>query len=603
MSKLALVWNFWKRHKTWATVLVLSTLVMTVLSLAFPYVLRFIIDGIKQGIDRSRLIRYVLLLAGLGFLRALSETVLPWSRGRTNERFQWTVRNRVFRKMMDMGHSFINKFPTGDAMERLDHDLEELSWFACSGLFRAVSAVFTVLFAFGIMVSMNPLLTFITVLPMGIGVVVWMKLGPLVYSRYKKWRKKISEINNRIESSFTGIRLVKGYNMEEQVGARFRETLDERVRDAVSTVRVQMRIHVFYEAIAEIGILLVLWVGGFLVIGARLTLGEFVAFNAYILMLVGPMFDIGNLFVSGRRAQAGAERVSALEQHPTEVKPPDKPGQVEPGSASSQVTSDGTTLTLENVDFSYGSAPEAGETPSQAEKKTGGLVLKNVSMTFPAGSRIGIAGTVGSGKSTIFRLLFRLADPQKGRVRLDGHDVRLLDLDEYRQLFGYAPQEATLFSDTLKNNIAFGREEGGDSELDQVVSLAQLSSDVADMSKGLEEKLGERGTRLSGGQKERVAIARALVGKPRILVFDDATSALDAETEKELIDRLDKELDKATVIIVSHRLSILSECDRIYVLDQGEVKEEGTHQELLGRRGLYWNLYERQLIKEELERL
>ncbi len=576
MSKLALVWNFWKRHRTWTTVLVLSTLAMTVLSLAFPYVLRFIIDGIKQDIDQSRLIRYVLLLAGLGFLRALSEAILPWHRGRTNERFQWTVRNRVFRKMMDMGHSFTNKFPTGDAMERLDHDLEELSWFACSGLFRTVSAVFTVLFALGVMISMNSLLTLITVLPMGIGVIVWMKLGPLVYARYKRWRKKISEINNRIESSFTGIRLVKGYNMEDRVGARFRQTLDERVRDAVITTRTEMRIHVFYQAISEIGILLVLWAGGFLVIGGRLTLGEFVAFNAYILMLVGPMFDIGNLFVSGRRAQAGAERVSALEQHSTEVSPPDKPGQVDPG-----------TLTLENVDFAY-------------DKEQ---VLKNVSMIFPAGSRIGIAGTVGSGKSTIFRLLFRLADPQKGRVRLDGHDVRLLDLDRYRQLFGYAPQEATLFSDTLKNNIAFGREEDGDSELDQMVSFAQLSSDVADMSKGFEEKLGERGTRLSGGQKERVAIARALVGKPRILVFDDATSALDAETEKELIRRLSEELGDATVIIVSHRLSILSECDRIYVLDRGEVKEEGTHQELLGRRGLYWDLYERQLIKEELERL
>ncbi|OYD16272.1 hypothetical protein CH330_03315 [candidate division WOR-3 bacterium JGI_Cruoil_03_51_56] len=585
MKKLALVFDFWKQHKGWVVALVLATVVATALSLAFPYILRFIIDGIKQQIPVSRLLHYVLLLVGFGLLRAVAEVVLPYNRAKVNMRYQWDVRSRVFRRTLDLGHSFTNKFPTGDVMERLDHDMEELSWFAGSGIFRGMAAVFTVILGLGIMVSMNPLLTLVTVLPMGLGVFVWMKLGPLVYSRYMKWRKKISEINSRIESSFTGIMLVKGYNMEKRLAHGFRKILDERVEAAVDTIKVQSKIYTFYMGIAELGILLVLWVGGFLVMGSQLTLGEFVAFNAYVLMLVQPLFDIGNLFVSGRRAQGCAERIAALKQHPTEVEPPEKPGPVEPGSAS-MLPSDGTTLKLEKVDFSYDSEP----------------VLKNASMSFPTGARIGIAGTVGSGKSTIFRLLFRLADPQKGRVVLGNRNVRLLDLDHYRKLFGYAPQEATLFSDTLKNNIVFGRDEN-DKELKWVISLAQLSSDLADFPKGFDEVLGERGTRLSGGQKERVAIARALVGRPRVLVFDDATSSLDAETEKGLIDRMTRELGKTTLIIVSHRLSILSACDRIYVLDQGEVKEEGTHQELLSRKGLYWDLYERQLIKKELEQL
>lgn len=575
LVSLKLVFEFWKERKGLALALVAGTAVTTGISLAFPYILRFIIDGIRPGGSQPQLLRYVLILTGFGFLRSIAEALLPWARGRVNERYQWIVRARVFRRLLDMGHSFTNRFPTGDAMERLDHDLGELSWFACSGIFRSVSAFFSIVFALVFMLSMNTVLTAVTVVPMAAAAVVWMRLGPLVYARYMEWRKRIAEINNLLESSFTGIRLVKSYVMEGRLGSRFRGKLDGRVRAAVNTARVDSRISVFYMAALEVGVLLVLWLGGVLVVDGRLTLGEFVAFNGYVLMLIGPMFDIGNLFVSGRRAQAGSERVGEMEQHRPEVSQPARPLVPRPGS-----------LRLENVTFAYDTRP----------------ALREVTMDFPPGRRIGIAGTVGSGKSTVFRLLFRLADPQQGRVTLGGVDVRDLDLDEYRGRFGHAPQEATLFSDTLRENIRFGRE-AGDEELGPLISLAQLGEDIKGFTKGLDEKLGERGARLSGGQKERVAIARALLNRPPILVFDDATSALDAETERALVGRLTGELGGATAIVVSHRLSVLSSCDWIYVLDGGEVKEQGTHTELLAREGLYWKLYERQLIQEELERL
>jgi ATP-binding cassette subfamily B multidrug efflux pump len=570
---LAVVFDFWREHKLWAVLLALGTVATTGISLAFPYILRFIVDGIKRGVAERELLRYVLLLVGFGMVRTIAEVVLPWNRGRINEKYQWLTRSRVFRKALDMGHSFTNRFPTGDVMERLDHDLEELSWFACSGIFRTLAAVFTVLFALGFMLSMNPLLTAITAVPVAAGVFIWLRLGPLVYTRYMKWRKLISEVNNQLEAGFTGIRLVKSYNMEARLARRLRRTLDERIDLSVDTARIQARIEVFYMAVAEVGLLLVLWVGGAFVVTGGLTLGQFVAFNAYVLMLVGPMFDIGNLFVSGRKAQGGSERVGEVERHRPEVTGPGSGRAPAPG-----------VLRLEKVTFAYDKEP----------------VLRDVTMEFPAGARVGVAGTVGSGKSTVFRLLFRLADPQQGRVLLDGTDIRQFDLDAYRALFGYAPQEATLFSDTLKNNVTFGRDVA-DAEVDHVVAMSQLERDLAGFPKGLEEVLGERGTRLSGGQQGRVAIARALAGGPKLLVFDDATSALDAETEKELVLRLNAELAGTTVIIVSHRLSILSACDFIYVLDRGEVKEQGTHAELLARRGLYWDLYERQLIKEELE--
>lgn len=573
MKKLRLVFDFWRGHRLWAAGLLVGTAIGTAITLAFPYMLRYIIDGIKQGVEQAVLVRYVLILLGFGLLRGINHVVLPYLRAMVNLRFQWVVRSRVFGRVLETGHSFTNRFPTGDVMQRLDHDLTELSWFACSSLFRFVAACFTLVFALALMLSMNPLLTAITVLPTGLGVFIWMKLGPLVYRRYMKWRELISDINNRIESAFTGIRLVKGHNMQSRLAGDFRATLDRRVAAAIDTIRAESKIDVFYMGVGQIGVLLVLWAGGFLVVRDQLTLGEFVAFNAYVMMLITPMWDIGNLFVMGRRAQGGCERIGALEEHRPEVRDPDRPTAARPGA-----------LELRDVEFGYDGQP----------------ALKAVTMKFEPGRRVGIAGPVGSGKSTVFRLLFRLADPQSGSVRLGGQDVRELDLDAYRGLFGYAPQESTLFSDTLRNNIAFGREVD-ERELDRTIDLAQFRRELAEMKDGLDEVLGERGTRLSGGQKGRVAIARALVDQPRILVFDDATSALDAETERDLVNRLSDELAGTTVIIVSHRLSILSACDHVYVLDRGELKEQGTHADLLAQRGLYWDLYERQLIRQELE--
>jgi len=575
-GSLKIVFDFWRQRPGSAVGLFAGTIVVTAISIVFPYFLRLIVDGIKRGVTQPELFRFVLLLVGFGFLRVVGEVLLPFSRARTNELYQWKVRSEVFRRALDMGHTFSAKYPTGDVMERLDHDMGELSWFACSGLFRFVAAGLTVVFALVIMVGMNPLLTLVTMLPLGLAVLVWIKLGPLVYSWFMKWRQKISEINNQLEAAFTGIRLAKSYSMEERLGRKFRGTLDDRVGVAMGEARTEAKIDIMYMAIAGVATLIVLWIGGVQVIHKSLTLGEFIAFNAYILMLIMPMFDIGNLFVAGRRAQGAAERIESVKTHPPEVAPPADPKRPVPGE-----------LRLNHASFTYGTR----------------AVLDDAEMVFSSGQKVGIAGTVGSGKSTVFRLLFRTADPQQGSVTLSGQDIRELDLDAYRRIFGYAPQEATLFSDTVKGNIIFGRENVSEEQLRAVVAGAELSEDVAGFPKGLDEMLGERGTRLSGGQKERAAIARALVGRPPVMVFDDATSALDAETEKELVNRMMNQLPGVTVIIVSHRLSVLSVCDWVYVLDAGKVKEQGKHEDLLAKQGLYWKLYQRQLISEELEKL
>lgn len=574
---LRVVFEFWGRHRVLLTVLIFTSILGAAVSAAFPYVLRLIIDGVKQGVTAGRLLRAVLVLAIFGVVRAVLDGLLPFLRGRTNELFAWDFRSRVFREILDRGYRFTRRFPSGDVMERLDHDMAELSWFACSGIFRFLVAALAALFTVVLMARMNALLTAVVVVPASLAVLGWMRLGPKIYGWFMKWRERIAEINNQLQAAFSGIRLVKAFVSEPRLGRRFDAALSERVTVAVQEARVESRVQVFYMAIAEFALLLVLWVGGIFVVRGRITVGEFVAFNAYLLLLLGPMFDIGNLFVAGRRATGAGERIDELVEEEPEVQP--APGGAKPLPGD---------LALERVSFSYDSRP----------------VLKDVTMLFPLGKRVGIAGTVGSGKSTVLRLLLRLLEPDSGRVLLNGRDIRDYELVEYRRLFGYAPQEATLFSDSLRNNIVFGRKVD-EEELRRAVEIAQLSAEVAEFPGGWDQPLGERGTGLSGGQKARVAIARALIGMPPILLFDDVTSALDADTEREFLQELSRALEHrpSTLVLVSHRLAVLAGCDYIYVLDQGEVKEEGTHEALLARQGEYFRLYQRQLLEGELERL
>lgn len=574
-SGLRVVFDFWRRHKLLILALVFTTVLGAAAGVAFPYILRLIIDGIKQGITSAKLLHYCVLLISFGVLRAALDGFLPFLRGRTNELFAWEFRSRVFREIIARGYRFTSRFPSGDVMERLDHDMQELSWFACSGIFRFLAAFLLALFTIVMMIKMNLLLTVLTVMPASLAVLGWMKMGPKIYAWFMKWREKIAEINNQLQVAFSGIRLVKAFVMEKQLGKKFNQAMVERVGVAVQEAKAEARVQAAYMAIAQIALLLILWAGGIFVIRQKITIGEFVAFNAYLLMLLGPMFDIGNLFVSGRRAAGAGERIVGLIEAEPEVAMRSGVKTPEPGE-----------LKLERVSFSYDSK----------------LVLKDVTMAFPPGKKLGIAGTVGSGKSTVLYLLMRLIDPTSGTVLLNGRDIKEYNFEEYRNLFGYAPQEPTLFSDTLKNNIRFGREVSDD-ELRQVVAMAQLTDVVAELPRGIDEMPGERGSGLSGGQKARVAIARALVNMPPILVLDDVTAALDADTEQELLQRLFEAVKDRTLIVVSHRLAVLAACDYIYMLDQGEVKEAGKHDELLRRQGLYWRLYQRQLISEELEKI
>lgn len=567
--------NFWKKKKSWLIFLILFTLIKTIIVLFFPYILKDIIDGIKTGFDEQNLMQYVLLLGLLGVLRALFSTFLPYLRGRTNESFLVEERTNIFSRILRKGHSFTNHFPAGDVLQRLDHDLNELSWFACSGIFRPVAASITILVACFFLFNINLMLTILTILPMSLAIFGWIKISPLMYKYYHSWRDAMAKVNNHLHSSFSGIKLVKSYTMEKKNHKHFKMILENRIQAAIKVIKLEAIIHTLFSSIEEIGIIFILIFGSIFIIKGNLSIGEFIAFNAYIIILLDPMITIGHFFVSKKRAEVQSERLEDVTNYPVDV---DDKGKVQ--------NIEYRKISMHNVSFKY--------------SEDASLSLRRVNVDIPFNKKIGLAGTVGSGKTTLIKLLMRIVDPTKGEVKIGKFNIRKIPLAKLRSLFSHVPQESSLFSDTIGNNILFGREYST-VELRRAIELAQLASFVKKQPHGLDEVIGEKGLKLSGGEKQRIAIARAILKQPKILILDDATSNLDAETEKELINQLSKSLS-TTVIVISHRLSILSICDYIYTLDKGEIVEQGTHDSLLKKKGLYCRLYQHQLIEEELRK-
>jgi ATP-binding cassette, subfamily B, multidrug efflux pump len=578
---MKLVVDFWRREPLRLAGLVLLAVVTTGFALAYPRVLGFIVDAIQAGLSSGaafagrRLMQLVVVLLAVGIGNALAQDTEPYFWTDTSQRFVRRVRGSVFRRLLGKGFGFLNRFPSGDVLSRLDADLVDVGGFASSGIFWPMRSILMLTVTLVILCRMNWQLTLFCAVPVSMMTVVWIRLGPVWDKWWRDWREMMSETNNFLESSYSGSRLVKAYVLEDRSAARFRQVLDRRIRAALRGAKMGALFNTLFSSISDFGALLVLGAGGIAVIRHQLTLGEFVAFNAYVQMLIWPMMGIGDMFVWIKQTGVEEQRVRELGEYPEELRPH--------GGEQPKPSSD---IRLEDVSYGYLCAGE----PKPA--------LRNVTISIPAGTHIGIAGTVGSGKSTIARLMLRLAEPDAGAVRYGGRDLAEYDLAALRERFGYAPQEPGLFSATVRENILLGRPMDSE-QLGAVIRVAQLNEDIARMPKGLEETIGEGGLRLSGGQRGRVAIARALYGKPETLVLDDITSSLDAETEQAFMKAVLEHAQEMTAVIVSHRLSILAACDFVYVLDAGRVVESGTHTELLNRRGLYWQLYHKQIAGAE----
>lgn len=587
-------WRFYRGHRRALALLLTLSFVSSSLHVINPLLLKNIFDLLQSGETKAtslvflseaieylaagKIVHYVLMMIAVGLAAYMVSVILVGHRAYLNIRLEWEFRQHVFNDVTRKGPDFFNRFSTGDLVTRLTDDVGEdkLAWFACSGIFRFYEALTLILFSLIMMLSINPMLTLWTAGPLPFLVFIYIRSSKILDRRFDFLQRRISDVNDTMEACFSGIRVIKAYNRGGDQRTRFAGATENRRAAEVSAVKAHTVIESLWMYIWQLGIVIILLAGGYYVIRGQLTIGEFVAFDSYVLFLIYPMFDVGNFLVKGLRAAVSIKRLIVLEDHPP---------MIDDGQGRRPVTADTSgRVEFERVSFHF---------PGQERE-----ILDDLSFAAEPGERVALVGRVGSGKSWAVRLIPRLVNPTGGRVTLDGIDLREYEVSDLRAIIGYVPQEPILFSDTFEQNIRFGRDDIDDATLNWAIEVSQLREELETFPNGLRTRIGVRGMSISGGQKQRVALARALAGRPRILILDDCTSALDAKTEAVLWDRLHQVMPDLTCFIVSHRPATLEKADKIIVLDDGKIAESGGHIDLILKEGLYCKLYHRIMLKE-----
>ncbi len=586
----------WRPYRAMLAWIVALTLVNGLVTVMYPVFLERIVDGIEGSLSTRHLLINVALLLTFGALHAAVYYLLQFARLKVNLSMDYGIRIRAFEHMLRMGPSFFHRFRTGDLVTRLTDDVtEKLAWYLCSGLLRTLEALVVIGFGVLMMLRMDPGLTLAAAGPLPILIGIYILVASRLEGRYRAVQSAISRINDALESAFSGIRVVKGFGVEPTQKALVEGAIEGQRRAEIRAVRYQTLIDALYGHIWQLAIILVLLVGGAAAMRGDITLGRLVAFDAYVLLLVWPMFDLGQFLVRGRVSAVSISRISELEEVEPEVGDPRRasllprrPGEpiVAPRQAAS-TTTEPLTLTAEGVAYRYAGADHPA--------------ITGISFEAVPGSITAVVGEVGSGKTSLLNLVPRLVDPGSGHLSMGDESVSGWPLGALRERVGMVSQDPVLFSDTVRENVRFGRSWIPREDLDMAVRVSALKRDLAEWSEGLETVVGNRGIQLSGGQKQRVALARALAGRPSVLLLDDCTSALDASTEDAVWKALFEELPTCTTLVVTHRPATLERADRILLLEGGRVIADGTFAELHRDSAPFRELYTRFSLESALE--
>ncbi len=578
-SLRALVPYLTKYRSTYAVGLACVVISNALITLG-PKILERGINLIDSGAGDAAVARAALLLVGVTLLGGTARFGMRQLLNSGSRWVEYDLRNDLFRQFGRLSPSFYDRSNTGDLMARSTNDLLAARMAAGPALMYMVDTAVRVAMVLPAMLSMSPRLTALALLPLLGLPVVMISLGQRIHIRTLAIQDQFGTITTHVHEHLSGLRIVRAYRQEAAETAEFRRLNDEYRLRNISLAKAQGAFHPLLALLAGLGGVVVLAVGGRLVMAGTVSVGEYVAFGVYLMMLAWPLIALGWAVTLVQRGEAAMGRINAIFHERPAITSPTNPALLPPRRGARSVA-------LERVWFKYPGAEDRG------------WVLQDVSFEVRPGQSLAIVGATGSGKSTVAELLARSYDPDKGRVLLDGLDVRTISLEELRQNLGVVPQETFLFSATVRENVLLGAPDDG--RLERVAEVSQLAEALPDLPNGYDTLLGERGINLSGGQKQRAAIARALAQDPPVFILDDALSAVDAHTEARILAGLRDALAGRTSVIISHRLAAVRDADWIIVLDRGTVVEQGVHADLLAAGGRYWELLRRQEIEEQLE--
>ena len=551
----------------------------------FPLVIRQAIDGLNQGVTPHKLLIYALRILAVAGAKGIFQFLTRWIVIGISRNVEFDMRNDLFRHLESLSLSYYQRTRTGDIMARCTNDLNAVRMLLGPAVMYSANTIVFTTGALFFMWHINHRLTMYAFLPLPIVSITIQYFGRKIHERFERIQAMFSEISARAQENFSGARVIRAYAQEEAEIAQFETANLEYIGRSLKLVRLMGMLWPTLETMLGLAIVMVLWLGGRQVLSGAMTLGGFVAFNTYMVQLTWPIIALGWVINLFQRGKASMGRINEIFEEKPEIV--DDPALLD---HSLKVRGE---IEFRNLSFSYAGNGSSGNHDSNE-------VLHGINLRIPEGSSLAIVGPTGSGKTTLVNLISRIYDAAPGMVLIDGHPIREFPLETLRAGIGFVPQETFLFSNTVRENIAFGKTGATDDEVKAAADGASISGDIEGFPEQYKTLVGERGITLSGGQKQRAAIARAIIRDPRILVLDDALASVDTHTEDKILGHLREVMGGRTTILISHRVSSVRNADRIAVLHSGRIVELGTHDELVARDGYYTELYNKQLLEEEL---
>ena len=579
MKFLKSISRYMKPYKTKYIIGVLWLIVIDTLVIYVPQILRNFANDYQNGtLTKDKLVTYALMTIGAGLIMSIGRYFWRVCLFGSARRIEYDIRRQLFNHWLSMDNEFYNYHKIGDLMAYATNDINSVRMFTGEGIMMSVDSSFMLIFTIIMMIrTVGVKMTATTLFPIPITAAIVIASGKVFYKIFRKRQEAYAKLSDVTTESFSGISVIKAFVEEEETKKRFDEANKNYYNKDLNVVKTQTFFFPFMVLLAGISYMLVIFFGARYVIDGTISLGDFVALYTYIGIIMWPARSLGIIIGQIQQGSAGLFRIDEMLKNKPTIKDVENP---------IRLPEDKTSIEFKNVSFKY---------PGEEN-----YALKNISFKLENGKSLALVGKTGSSKSTILKLIFREYLPDEGEILIDNQPIERIRINDLSEKTGYVPQDNFLFSESLRENIAFSFER--DYDVDEVYDAAKKSgvyNDIMDFKDDFETVIGERGVTLSGGQKQRVSIARALIKNPSLLVLDDSLSAVDTNTEKSILEALSK--INATEVIIAHRISTIKGCDEIIFLEDGHIKERGTHDELVELDGEYNKMYQNQLLEDELK--